>query len=199
MPHSLILVRHGAHVDAEHGVQDGPLSARGKQQAELLARRLAGLKIDSMWHSPLQQTWDTATILGNNLGVESQPSALLLPCVPSGAEAGMPKAYEPFFGSVTDEEVDAGRAQMDDAITEFMARGRAGKVDILVTHNAVIAWFVRSVLGADEWKWVTLNQNHCGLTVLQQKSGRPWTLVSHNDVGHLSVDLRSGLPEPYSL
>jgi probable phosphoglycerate mutase len=199
MPHTLILARHGQHVDAEHGVLDGPLSPRGHQQAQLLAHRLAGLKIDGMWHSPLQQTWDTANVLASALGVESQPSALLLPCVPSGSEPGMPKAYDPFFGSVTDEEVDAGRAQMDDAIAEFMARGRSGKVDILVTHNAVIAWFVRTVLGSDEWKWVTLNQNHCGLTVLQQKSGRPWTLVSHNDVGHLSVDLRSGLPEPYSL
>ncbi len=199
MPHTLILVRHGEHVDAEHGVLDGPLSERGHQQAKLLADRLAGVTIDSMWHSPLKHTWDTATILTDVLDVESTPSALLLPCVPSGPSKATPKAYDPFFGSVTDEEIEAGSAQMSDAVGEFMARGRIGTVDLLVTHNAVIAWFVRDVLGAEEWKWVTLNQNHCGITVLQQKSGRPWTLVSHNDVGHLPVDLRSGLPEPYSL
>lgn len=199
MPHTVILVRHGEHVDAEHGVLDGPLSSRGLQQANLLAARLAGLKIDAMWHSPLKQTWDTSEALSRELGVESQPSALLLPCVPSGAVPDMPKVYEPFFGSVTEEEVEAGRAQMEDAIAEFMARGRPGKVDLLVTHNSVISWFVREALGAPEWKWATLNQNHCGVTVFQQKSGRPWTLVSHNDVGHLPIDLRSGTPETYSL
>jgi probable phosphoglycerate mutase len=69
----------------------------------------------------------------------------------------------------------------------------------LVTHNSVIAWLVREVLGAPEWKWLTLTQAHCGITVLYQRTGRPWTLVSHNDVGHLPVDLRTGLPETYAL
>ena len=199
MPHTLILVRHGEHVDAEHGVQEGPLSPRGRQQAELLAHRLSGLTVDRMWHSPLVQAWDTASVLSGAVGTHTEPSALLLPCVPSGAEPGMPKAYEPFFGSITDVDIDAGRAQMDDAVAEFMTRGRAGKTDLLVTHNSVIAWFVRHVLGSAEWRWVTLNQNHCGITVVHQKAGRPWSLVSHNDVGHLPVDLRSGLPETYSL
>ena len=48
---------------------------------------------------------------------------------------------------------------------------------MLVTHNAVIAWFVREVLEAPAWKWVTLNQANCGITVIQHKPGRrpvPW-------------------------
>ena len=67
MTHSVILVRHGEHVDAEHGVLEGPLSPRGNQQADLLAARLSGLTIDSLWHSPLKQTWDTAATLSRAL------------------------------------------------------------------------------------------------------------------------------------
>ncbi|HLS92947.1 MAG TPA: histidine phosphatase family protein, partial [Microbacterium sp.] len=106
-----------------------------------------------------------------------------------------PAAYEPFFGSVTDAEIDAGRAQMSDATGEFLQR-RTGEVhEVLITHNFVISWFVREVLGAEEWRWMTLNQAHCGLTILAQKKGRPWDLVSHNDSAHLPFELRTGLPE----
>jgi len=31
--------------------------------------------------------------------------------------------------------------------------------------------------------------------VLSQRPGRPWTLASHNDLAHLPVELRTGLPE----
>ena len=37
MTHYIYLVRHGEHQDAEHGVDDGPLSPRGQRQAELIA------------------------------------------------------------------------------------------------------------------------------------------------------------------
>ena len=33
------------------------------------------------------------------------------------------------------------------------------------------------------------------VTVLAQRPGRPWTLVSHNDLSHLPMELRTGLPE----
>ena len=32
---------------------------------------------------------------------------------------------------------------------------------------------------------------------IAQKQGRPWTLLSHNDMAHLPVELRTGLPEVY--
>ena len=72
---------------------------------------------------------------------------------------------------------------------------REDRHDLLITHNFVISWFVREVLEAPEWRWMTLNQAHCGLTVLAQKPGRPWALVSHNDLAHLPFELRTGLPE----
>ncbi|WP_439594049.1 histidine phosphatase family protein [Microbacterium sp.] len=198
MTHYIYLVRHGEHQDAEYGLTDGPLSPRGRRQASLLADRLSGVAFDAVWHSPLMRAAQTAEAVAERMPSASpQPSALLFDCVPTGMTDETPAVFEPFFGSVTGAEVEAGRAQMADAVSEFLVR-KSGEVhDLIITHNFVIGWFVREVLQAPDWRWMTLNQAHCGLTVLAQKQGRPWTLVSHNDLAHLPVELRTGLPDDY--
>jgi len=195
--HYIYLVRHGEHQDAEHGLTDGPLSPRGQRQAALLADRLSGLPLDAVWHSPLERAAQTARAVAERLpSVTPEPSALLFDCVPTGLTPETPAAYEPFFGGVTDAEIDAGRAQMADATVEFLARKTGEVHELLITHNFVISWFVREVLQAPEWRWMTINQAYCGLSVIAQKKGRPWTLLSHNDLAHLPVELRTGLIDP---
>lgn len=194
--HYIYLVRHGEHQDAEHGIDDGPLSPRGQRQAEHIADRLSGLPLDAVWHSPLLRAAETARAIAERLpSVDPQPSALLFDCVPTGMTEDTPAAYEPFFGSISDAEIEAGRAQMADATGEFLRRRHGEVHEVLITHNFVISWFVREVLGAPDWRWMTLNQAHCGLTVIAQKQGRPWSLLSHNDLGHLPMELRTGLPD----
>ncbi len=196
MTHYIYLVRHGEHQDAEHGLEDGPLSARGVRQAALLADRLSGVPFESVWHSPLVRATETARILADRMpAIDPQPHALLFDCVPTGMTDETPSVFEPFFGGISDEEIEAGQAQMADAVGEFLVRKSGDVHELLISHNFVISWFVREVLGAEEWRWMTLNQAHCGLTVLAQKQGRPWNLVSHNDIAHLPYELRTGLPE----
>ncbi len=197
MTHYIYLVRHGEHQDAEHGLTDGPLSPRGQRQAALLADRLSGLPLDAVWHSPLERAAQTARAVADRLpSVSPESSALLFDCVPTGMAPETPAAYEPFFGSVTEAEIDAGRAQMADATAEFLARKAGETHELIITHNFVISWFVREVLQAPDWRWMTINQAYCGLTVIAQKKGRPWTLLSHNDLAHLPVELRTGLVDP---
>jgi broad specificity phosphatase PhoE len=194
--HYLYLVRHGEHQDAEHGLEDGPLSPRGRRQAELLADRLSPVPLDAVWHSPLVRSAETARAVAHRLpSLSPQPSALLFDCVPTGMTPDTPPVFEPFFGSVTEAEVEAGRAQMADATSEFLVRKKGDVHELLITHNSVIAWFVREAMQAPEWRWLTLTQANCGLTVLAQRSSRPWTVVCHNDLGHLPFELRTGLPE----
>lgn len=197
MPQYLYLVRHGEQQDAEHGLPDGPLSPRGKRQAHLIAERLGGVPFTGAWHSPLQRAAETAEIIAQRLpALTSEPTPLLMDCIPSGRAPEMPSVFDPFFGSVTDAQIEAGRAQMEDAASEFLRSRRGERHDLLITHNFVIGWFVREVLGAPDWRWISINQANCGLTVLHQKPGRPWTMVTHNDTGHLPVELRTGLPDP---
>jgi probable phosphoglycerate mutase len=195
--HYIYLVRHGEHQDAEHGLADGPLSPRGRRQAALVADRLSGLPLDAIWHSPLLRAAETARAISERIpAVEAEPSALLFDCVPTGMTEETPAVFEPFFGSITDAEIEAGRAQMGDAVNEFLVRKPGDVHEVLITHNFVISWFVREVLEAPEWRWMTLNQANCGLTVISQKQGRPWSLVAHNDLSHLPMELRTGLPDP---
>jgi len=200
MAHYLYLVRHGEQQDAEYGLPDGPLSGKGTRQATAIAERLSGVPFTRAFHSPLQRAAETATIMTRRMpALESQPTTLLMDCIPSGPTADMPSAFEPFFGSVTPEEIDAGQAQMEDAVAEFLTPAREDRHDLLITHNFVIAWFVREVLGGDQWRWLGLNQANCGLTIIRVRSAKPPVLVNHNDLGHLPAELRTGLPEeqPY--
>jgi serine/threonine-protein phosphatase PGAM5 len=194
--HYIYLVRHGEHQDAEHGLADGPLSAKGRRQAALLADRLSGVPLSAVWHSPLERAAETARAVADRLpSVSPQPSALLFDCYPTGMTPETPTVFQSFFGAVTEAEIEAGRAQMDDAVNAFLVRQQGEVHELIITHNFVIGWFVREVLEAPDWRWMTLNQAHCGLTVIAQKQGRPWTLVSHNDLAHLPFELRTGLKE----
>ena len=55
MSRYLYLVRHGEQVDAEFGLPDGPLSDRGREQADRIADRLGSISFDAAYTSPLQR------------------------------------------------------------------------------------------------------------------------------------------------
>lgn len=195
MSHFLYLVRHGEQQDAQHGLQDGPLSERGKRQAKAIADRLSGVPFTGAWHSPLQRATDTARIMTASMpSLEPLPSALLFDCVPSGPTPDMPQAFRPFFGSVTAAQIEAGVAQMADAVDEWLTPAREDRHDLLITHNFVIAWFVREVFVAPAWRWMGINQANCGLTIIRVRSVKSPELITHNDLGHLPAELRTGLP-----
>ena len=196
MSHFIYLVRHGEQQDAEYGLPDGPLSPRGRRQAEAIAERLSGVPFTSAWHSPLERASETARIMkGRMPALDIRPSALLFDCYPSGPTPDMPRAFESFFGGVTEEEIEAGQAQMADATAEFLSPSTGDRHDLLITHNFVIGWFVREVLDAPNWRWLGLNQANCGLTIIRVRTAKPPVLVTHNDLSHLPIELRTGMPE----
>lgn len=195
MSHFLYLVRHGEQQYAEHGLPDGPLSERGKRQAAAIADRLSGVPFTGAWHSPLQRAAETAGIMTATMpSLEPRPSALLFDCIPSGPTPDMPQAFRSFFGPVTEDEIEAGRAQMSDAVGEWMTSSREDEHHLLITHNFVIGWFVRQVFEAPAWRWMGINQANCGLTIIRVRSVKAPELITHNDLGHLPVELRTGLP-----
>jgi probable phosphoglycerate mutase len=200
MSRYLYLVRHGEQQDAEHGMPDGPLSPRGVRQARAIAERLGGVPFSGAWTSPLRRAQETAHIMTERMpAIEPEPSALLMDCIPSGPGDGMPHAFASFFGGITAEEIEAGEAQMADAFSEWMTPSREDRHDLLITHNFVIGAFVRESFGADPWRWLGVNQANCGLTIIRVRTLKSPALVTHNDLGHLPPELRTGLPadQPY--
>jgi broad specificity phosphatase PhoE len=176
------------------------LSARGVRQARAIAERLGGVPFSGAWTSPLQRAQETARIMTERMpAIEPEPTALLMDCIPCGPSPDMPHAFESFFGSVTREEIEAGEAQMADAVAEWMTPSRDDRHDLLITHNFVIGWFVREAFGAAPWRWLGISQANAGLTIIRVRSAKPPVLVTHNDLGHLPPELRTGLPvdQPY--
>lgn len=68
----LLFIRHGqpGWVRDGHGVNDPDLTELGIRQAELVARRLAGIEIDELFVSPLRRAHQTVAPLAEALGRE---------------------------------------------------------------------------------------------------------------------------------
>jgi probable phosphoglycerate mutase len=193
MSHFLYLVRHGEVRDAEFGITDGPLSERGRQQAHALGKRLADVPFDQAFTSPLDRALETASILGNYVqGPPVEQTNLLFDCIPSSSKDA-PDSYDAFFSGVDEEDIEAGQAQMQDAVSTFMTRPREDVHTLLVTHNFVIGYLVAHALGMPEWRWLTLGSGNTALTVLRLRSTRPSELTLFGSTAHLPREMRTGM------
>lgn len=184
---TLYLVRHGEQDLAGSpgdGEPDSGLSPLGREQAAKLGRRLAGTRFGALHHSPLRRAAETAAILAEHLpGLPSHPCELAQDLTP--IPSAYPERYQAFFDGVPAGERDPGATRLRQAVDQLSAIVDEDRSDLVVTHNFVIGWFVRHVLGAPDWRWLGLNQANCGLTIVRWETGRPPALIGFNDAGHL--------------
>jgi serine/threonine-protein phosphatase PGAM5 len=139
-------------------------------------------------HSPLPRAEQTAKIVAGHL-----PSVAAHAChrvtdrtpFPSpGDRQHYPSRWHGWLDAVPEQERDPDARALRAAVDHFASlRGD----QLVITHNFVIGWFVRHVLDAPPWRWLGLNQANCGITIVQWEPGRPATLVSFNDTGHLGA------------
>ena len=105
----LMLVRHGEtewNLQRRYqGQSDVPLSALGRRQAELIAERLGGQKIDAMYASDLERARETARII-------AEESALKV--------SSEPRLRELKFGVLEGLTFDEAQTQYPDMITAWL-------------------------------------------------------------------------------
>lgn len=192
----LFLARHGA-ADAF-----GELTDLGRRQADLLGERLARLRVDAVWHSPLPRAAASAEVVAAHLpAVPVAEAAELIdhvPYVPTAAE--MVPAWVGFFDGFDAAEAAAGRRTADAMTRRFAtptdAAPGADSCEVLITHAFQVAWFVRHALDAPPTRWLGMNSGNAALTVIEYRDGTPPAIVLFNDMGHLPAELRwTGFPD----
>jgi probable phosphoglycerate mutase len=126
------LVRHG---DCYEGMSDGadpPLSALGRKQAELLAKRAARLKPTAVYSSPYRRALETARTISEDVHVDER-------LIEMDMELGALGELD--FKELPPSVID----RMSAAIDDIAQAHPAGRV-IVVTHGAAMIMFLTHVL-----------------------------------------------------
>jgi serine/threonine-protein phosphatase PGAM5 len=195
----VILLRHGEAkydpaLNDENGSPDGPLSDRGHRQAELAGRRLADREITTLHHSMLERAAQTARVVREQIpDLPMHGTDLLRECIPSvPPDDRMTADQRTFFAGWPGRVLISGAARARALLATFTSITDDDRVDLLVTHGNVIAWFVCQALGAPAWAWVNLPTHACGaLSAIAYREGRAPILLAYNDAGHLPAELRA--------
>jgi probable phosphoglycerate mutase len=128
------------------GHADTPLNELGREQARELADALRGERLDAIYTSPLQRARETATIIGDRVGLDVEPLEGLRE-VDVGSWSGLTRMeVEQRFPDGYRRWLDLGQGWEDGesyqalgervlaTMTELAARHRGGRI-LIVTHG----------------------------------------------------------------
>ena len=193
MTRFLYLVRHG-----DASPHDGPLSAIGREQAQLVGERLRPVPLTAICHGPLPRAAQTAAIIADGFpAVPRSVSELAGDYVPPADDPDLPASYANFLASYTPAERARGRELARAALDRFTQVGPADgdTHELVVTHNFLIGWLVSQAMIGPAWRWLGVNQMNAGLSVIAYSHVLPPRLLSFNDAAHLPPGLRwTGFP-----
>ena len=180
------LVRHG-QIDPATPPPWG-LTPLGRDQAVRTAARLSQLPITCLHHSTSARATETAAIIAATLpGVALRPSPLLLECVPyvppafsdwlvhteteppADDRTEIPAAMQPWLRCwarrPTLDEITRGQAQAQQAVaTYFHVAGAEVQHEIVVSHCALLSYFICCALRAPLEDWLDLEIYNCGIS-----------------------------------
>jgi 2,3-bisphosphoglycerate-dependent phosphoglycerate mutase len=160
----LIIVRHGEtewnKLDIIQGHLDSPLTAKGIEQAKLLAERLAAIAVDIIYSSDLGRTHATAEIIASRCAkpivldsrLREKHEGIIQGNDWPTVQANYPEIYaaikslDPDYVPPGGESYNQFLQRIVGVITEVSRRHEHLKI-LIVTHGGVISAFVRYVLG----------------------------------------------------
>ena len=209
----ILLIRHGESQPVRPGVEvplldgqaDPPLDVRGREEAQLVAERLADQHLDAIYVTPLQRTQETAAPLAERLGltpiVEPDLREVFLgewegPAFRMHVSEGNPIALKMFTeerwdvipGAETSEELNA---RLRRGITRIAEAHPDRRVAVFV-HGGVIGAICAMATASRPFAFIAADNASISHLVVQPER---WTLRRFNDTGHLHTDLDRP-PEP---
>lgn len=194
MPYLLLyLVRHGAYdSDPDDPIDGGTLNDVGRQQASQLADRLAGISFDAIHHSSALRAVQTADLLAFSLPhVPRHCDDMLRECIPALPDAQhLTESQQAFFSQLPPEAREEGPQRAKSAVERYTVPSDVSRCELVVSHGNLINFFVSECLGAPPHGWLRPLDYHCGVTIIRYNTEAPPRLITYNEVGYLSPELR---------
>jgi broad specificity phosphatase PhoE len=201
----LILARHGETASNRDGLglglEDVPLTERGRHQAEALAEALAEVKIAAVYSSPLRRALDTAEAIASRHGLEVAVDEGLTE-MDVGELDGltfdeMRGRYPEFLSRWLGAE--AGTLRMPggcESLQEVQDRAREAvrrmterhgrETVVAVTHNFTIHALLCDALNMSICDFRRLRHDLAAVSTIDMRDGRS-VVVSLNDTCHLEA------------
>jgi broad specificity phosphatase PhoE len=194
-----VLVRHGETEQNAQGIFQGyspvPLSARGRQQAALVAERLVSLRPQILYSSDLRRARETADIISQRLAlpvriceglrewnvgtwIGQSTAAYLAHLQALGAH---PVTYVPAGGESQLHTQARIIAQMQE-----LARQHIGETIVCVSHGTAIDLLARHILGLDVMQPAAFRIANTSVTIFRCQDG-VWEVMTLNEVCHLEA------------
>ncbi len=206
----LLLIRHaesqGNHEGRLQGRREFPLTARGREQCQALAARMATLPVSAIYSSPIRRAYDTALVVAVQLGLEVTPeprvqeydfgdrlSGLTWPEIrekqPEIVKALTSNRSEfPLYPG--EEGRGAFHQRVCAAIGDIAERHREDTAVVIVTHAGPIVVYVMNTLGRGYGRPVPFVVENASVTTVELNPAAsplvpPVILTSLNDTCHL--------------
>jgi alpha-ribazole phosphatase len=197
----LMLVRHGEtewNVQRRYqGQSDIPLSNLGRRQAELVAERLVGKRIDAIYASDLKRAWETAQAIAekNSLDVLTEPRlrelkfGILEGLTFEEAEEQYPDmiaAWLEDFNNTPEgaETIDLFNARIV-SLLDYLNEKHDEQIVLLVGHGGSLSEILRVVLGLSRERRWYINMDNASLSEIS--IAEDYVAVNRlNDTCHLT-------------
>lgn len=187
----LHFVRHGQYFVKLH--DQGSLTPDGEAQARATADALKSLTVHHIYHSTMLRAQQTAHAIAEfHPDVPLMPTDLLRECIPS-IPPGMDGALKAVVPDLTIDSAQRCEAQLANAFSRFFIppEGKDDVHDLLVCHGNVIRYMVARTMDMHIDSWVRMMIYNCGISKVMIDEDGDIFLVSHNETGHLTLELRT--------
>ncbi len=198
----LILVRHGEtdwNVTLRYqGQGTVPLNALGREQAQRTAQRLVRLRITALYASDVVRAWETATIIGNIIGMEPRPMPAFREIdvgkwegyTPEELEQRYPEHMREYHNDRANTVRLGGEsyAQLQQravlGLRQIREHHQPGELVVVVAHGGTIRTLICHILGVDLALFGRMWLENGSLTELRYDT-KGWRIYRVNDAAHL--------------